>query len=388
MNTRVQQRSRTFESANRLTQGVSKIRDVFGNTISNGTLQMIPDPFIRVQLRSIARKLKSPNAGVLFEPLLDRTRPVSHTTIPEQNKTSGQVPFEMFQELDDFRPTDVFLGMQPDVQINSLALWRYANCRNSRDLTPRTPTRHNGRLSFKRPSPTHRRDQRKSAFVEKDQRDLTSKSVFLYAAIDNVSSAGSFYDLFLVPVSQASGNSTPVQSKFARHGWDDTLHQNISGLPQPLFFGSTTQSYTHSLWPLASESQLTSFAAFHSALLVVPVLLLTLMLFRLVPYTASAMHILHLMNILAFSLLPALFYRSLATQSRAGVASQAAFGFHMVSYNHVNIDFTRIILLLRNSIDKFLFIGRRDGNVSKCANIIASLRNCARNTFPSLQKFT
>ena len=350
MNTRPQQSGRTLKPANRLKQRFLKNLEICRDAIGYRTFQMIPDPFIGIQFRRISRESKGTNFRMFFKPLLSPGRPVRHAAIPEQNKTFGQMPLEMLQEFDHLRPTDVLLRMQPDVKINPFMLWRYADGRNRRNLTPTSSRDQNRRLSFGRPSPSYRRNQRKAALVKKHDGNSSFQSVFLYAAIGIFSSEEPPAHLSPAPCLQVSDNSSLIRSRLSRHVSDDTQLLNADLLPLQSFASSITQLNIRSSALLATESRPTVYAAFHSAFLAALAPLLILILLLLVLDTASATYTQNLPNILVSLLPPTFLIRSLATQSRAGAAFQAAFGFHVVSCHQINTSLNQILLLLRKSI--------------------------------------
>ena len=350
MNTGPQQFGRMLKPPYRFRQRIFEINKISGNTIGQSTFQMIPNPFIRIQLRGIGRESESTNLGMFFKPSLGLIRPMRGAAIPENNKTFRQMPLEMPQEFNDLRPTDVLLRMQPDVKVNPFALWRHADSRDRRNLAPTSSRRQNRRLSSGSPRPLHRRNQGEAALVEKYQRNLSTQSVFLYAATGTSSTFQLPGRFVLAPYSQAFDNSNPIQLKFARHDSDGIQPQNGALLLQLSFGLSTILLHTRSSPLLAIEYRPASFAAFHSASLAVLVLLATLVHFHLAVDAVSANSSRHLLNIPVFGLLPAVLFLFPATRLRAGVASQGALGFHVVSWNQINTDIQRSLLLLRKSI--------------------------------------
>ena len=350
MNTRPQQFSRTLKPAHRLRQRIPENHKISWDTVGYRTLQMIPDPFIGIQFRRVGRESTGANFGMFFQPLLGLSRLVRHTAIPEQNKTFRQMSFEMFQEFNHLRPTDVLLGMQSNVKVNPFTLWRHADRRDGRNLTPTARGGQDRHLSLGRPRSLHRRNQRKAALVKKHQRNSSTQSVFLYAANDTFSNSALPVRSSPAPFSRAFGNSSLTQSRLSKYVWDDTRPLSADLLPRRSFSLSTTLSNTRSSSLLATKSQPTSCAAFLSASLAVPGLFLILTLLLLAVHTALAMYTPNLQNTLAFGLLPAFLVPVSATRSRAGVASQVAFGFHVVSWNQINTSFNHFLLLLRKSI--------------------------------------
>jgi len=256
---------------------------------------------------------------------------MGHAPIPEQNKTVGQMPLKMLQEFNHFRPTDVFLRMKPEVKINPFTLWRYADGRDCRNFAPTARGGQDRRLSSGRPRSLHRRNQGKAALFKKYERNSSSQSVFLYAANDTSSTFELPVRFSLSPFSQASDNSSLNRSATAKYIWDDRQLLNVDLLPRQSFALSTVLLNTHSSLPLAEESQPMSYAAFLSAYLVGLFLIWIPVLFALVLHTASATYALNSLNMATSWLLPTRLIPPLTTRSRAGVFSQVALRFHMVS---------------------------------------------------------
>ena len=338
MNTRPQQSGRTLKPANRFKQRLLKNLEICRDAIGQRTFQMIPDPFIRIQFRGISRESEGANFRMFFKPLLGSSRPVRRAAIPEQNKTFGQMSFEMFQEFDHLRPTDILLGMQSDIKIDPFVLWRYADRRDGRNLTPTASRSQDRCLPLGCPSPLDRRDQGEAALVKKYDGNSSSQGVFLYAATGT--SSNSELPVHFSPelFSPASDNSIPYRLADSKYIWDGT--QPLAGavlLPRS-FASSTILSNTRSSPLLAEEFRPTSRAAFHSACLADLLPILVLILFALVLYTAFATDAPNFSNTLTSLLLPALLIRPLTTQSLAGAASQVVLGFRLVSCNQININ--------------------------------------------------
>lgn len=350
MDTRPQQIIRTLEPSYRGTQQIPKMISITGNTINYRTLQMVPDPFIRIQLRSIARELKGSNDRVVFEPLLDRRSSMRHATIPEQNETFRQMPFEMLQKLNDLRPTDVLLRMKSHVKRNPFALQRYANRRNRGYLRPTPSTRQDGRLPTRCPGSSYRRDQEKATLIEEYQRDATPSSVFLYVAIGNVSSVLWLLRSVLLTFSQVSDSSNPIQLKVAKYDWDDKQFSNAALLLWQLAAWSTDRWSNRSLRPLAKEFVSVHPSAFGLILQASLVPAWTLVLVLLLSQRAASRDELNLQSNRLPSTRPTDSFHFAATRGPVGVALRDAFGFHVVSWNHIIMVNNMFLLLLRKSI--------------------------------------
>lgn len=77
---------------------------------------MIPDKFIRIELRSIGRQKMDMKARVLPQELSDTACAVWQTAVPEKHHMSSKMTEQVCQELDDLQCTNVLIGVKPTVQ--------------------------------------------------------------------------------------------------------------------------------------------------------------------------------------------------------------------------------------------------------------------------------
>ena len=345
MNTRPQQFGRTLKPSHRFDQRILKITKVSGNAVGQRAFQMIPNPLIRVQVRSVGRKSKSVNFRVLFKPLFGLSRSVGHTAVPEQNKTFPQMPLEMLQKFNHLKTTDVLFGMQPDVKINPFTLWRCADGRNRRNFAPASCHWQNWRLPSGRPRPLHARNQRKAALVKKHQRNFLSFGLFLYAASSVSSNSELPVRSSPEPLSQASDNSTPYRLANSRYIWGGTRLSGVALSLHRFLLSSIIPSHIRSLQHLPIKSSLTYSAAFHSAYCLDPQRLSLLTRLLRIADTVSSSRTPNSSNILTSWLLPARLILLSATRLLAGAVSQVASGFHVVSWNQLNMLLDKDLLL-------------------------------------------
>jgi hypothetical protein len=323
---------------------------MFGNTVSRMALKIRPDKFVGIKLRRIRRERISDDAAMVLEESFDSGCPMNHAPVPEKNKAFPKVPKQKLQKEDNFLMTNVAIRMETDIQLDTPSMGRYADSRDSRNLCPMPGAIKNRRFSAGSPCPTNIRDQRESAFIEKDERDATPSGVFLYAATQNASNVLSPSRCVPLPAWLASDNSSPFPGESTRYDWGDRLPQNFSRLPRRFFESSRDPWNSRSLRPLSEVSGLNSVSYAYLALRDVPVQVLPLVHQRHSFYALRATGEPSLLNNRFSRQQPADLILVLAVQQRAGGAAQAAFGFHMVSWNHNNIFIGIFLLLLRNSI--------------------------------------
>ena len=350
MDARPQQFWRTLQPTHWRSQQISEVFGIFGNAISYRALQMIPNPFIRIQLRSITRKFKGTDVRpMLSEPLFDRSSLVRHATIPDQDEAFRQMPVEMLQELKDLRPTDIFVRMKSDIKTDPSGFNRDADSRNRGNLRPTPSTRQDRSVATWSPRPPNGRNQQKATLVKKHRRDTTPLSVFLYAAIDNVSSALWPLDFSVWLFSRAFDNSIPSPLKAAKYDWDGRRFPNAALLPRRFSGWSTDRLNNHSSRPLAKEFVPTYSFAFCLTSMAFQKLLWSLNLLRPVFGEFLSTSTVNSKNNL-FSWQPPADLIFSAARWPAGDVPRVAFGFHMVSWNHHSSLISKFLLLLRKSI--------------------------------------
>lgn len=326
------------------------MQNMLGNTVSRMVFKIRPDELIGIELRRIRRKRISDNTAMTLEESFNSGCPVNHASVPKENKAFPKMSKQKLQETDNFLMANVAIRMETDIQVDMPSVSRDSNSRDSRNLCPMPGAIKNRRLAAGSPCPTNIGNQRESAFVEKDERDATPFGVFLYAATQNASNVLSPSRSVPLPAWLVSDNSSPFPEEFARYDWGDRLPQNFFRLPRRFFESSRDPWNSRSLRPLSEVSGLNSVSDVCLALQDAPAQAWPLAPQRHSFYALHATDEPNLLNNRFSQQQPAGLIPALVAQQRAGGAVQAAFGFHMVSWNHNSTFNGGFLLLLRNSI--------------------------------------
>ena len=88
-----------------------KMVEVFGETVREGALEMVPDKFVGVELGGVSRKAIGTQPGMAAEKLRDRRSLVRPAVIPEEDHGAPQVAEQVSKELDHLRRADVLVGV-------------------------------------------------------------------------------------------------------------------------------------------------------------------------------------------------------------------------------------------------------------------------------------
>lgn len=323
---------------------------MFRNAVSHMVFKIGPNELIGIELRGIRRKMVGTDALMACKESLNFRRPVNHASVPQEHKTFAKMSKQMLKETHNFSVADVTSRMKTDIKLDTPSFGRDTDGRNSRNLRPMASTVQYGGLSFGRPTLTDIRDQREATLVKKDERDALSFSVFLYAATHSASSVSPLFHSFPLPVLSASDNSIPFLAGATRYDWGDRLPQTFSRLPRKSFGWSRVLWNNHYLrLPLeAPEPIFVSGGRLTWRDAPVQTLPSTHQLLSSgVPYASDEPN---LLNSRFSRQQPADSILVLIAQQRAGAAAQAAFGFHMVSWNHDSTFNNIVPLLLRKSI--------------------------------------
>ena len=324
---------------------------MFGNTVSRMALKIRPDEFIGIELRRIRWKRIGNDARMVLEESFDSGCPMNHAPVPKENKPFPKMPEQKPQKEDNFLMTNVTVRMETNIQFNTPPLSRDADSRDSRNFCPMPSAIENRRFPAGRPCSTNIGNQRKTALVEKDKRDATPSGVFLYAATHNASNVLSPSRSVPLPAWLVSDNSSPFPEESARYDWGDRLPQIFFRLLRRFYGLSRDPWNNRSLQPLSEVSEPNSVSGVCLALPDAPARAWPLTPRHRSFYTLHATGELSLLSNRFSQQQPADLIPALAVQQRAGAAVQAAFGFHMVSWNHNSIFNGIFLLFLRNSID-------------------------------------
>ena len=212
-----------FEPFGRASKQAPEIIRVFGNAVGDTSFHARPHELVGIKLRSVSGEKVRMNTGMVFKEPLDRPGLVHTASVPQKHKSSVQVPEKVSQERQDLRMPDVLQGMKADIQSNPPFARRDADDRDGRYLRPSPGDFKNRSLSNGSPGLSDSRDKAKPSLVEEDKGDVKPFGLFLYAAMNGVSTV-------LFPSHPARGllsvvfdNSNPFRSGATRYYWNDKI---------------------------------------------------------------------------------------------------------------------------------------------------------------------
>lgn len=204
------------------------MRQISRHTICERPFEPIPDKLVRIELGRISREPIEMESGMPMDKILCRGSLMWAPFIPEQNDMPSKMPRQMHEEANHLRAFNVLIGMESGIECNLSSFRRNSERRDSRYLGPMTSDTKQRSLSFRRPGSRNGWNEKKSAFIEKNQVRRQFFSLFLYGARHTVSSAEWPSRLVLERVSAVSDNSNRDLSKIATSDLDGTLHQTPS----------------------------------------------------------------------------------------------------------------------------------------------------------------
>jgi hypothetical protein len=204
-----------------------------GHAVSQGSFELCPDEFIRIEFRGVAWETMGVKPRVFTEELLDQGCLVGSAVIPQEDHGATQVPEQLCEKTSHFWEADIFIAMESGIESNAPAFRGDADRRDGRDFGPSSSTAETGSLSPWPPGAGNVGDQKEAAFIKKRQVGPKSFGFFLYEATDTASSDGWLPRPVPWPFSLASGSSIPDQSS-ASTGWPwNSESQNVFRLPRP-----------------------------------------------------------------------------------------------------------------------------------------------------------
>ena len=195
-------------------------------------LGVIPRLLGGIELRGIRWKpLHADRPAMTLQVLAHRSSPVAVAPIPDEHELVAYAATEMSQETHDLGPADICRVDLP-VQADLPSVRGQGDRVNDRQPVMSIPSPQNGRLSPRRPRPTHHRLKHEAAFVKENDATAFPAGVFLYAA--SVACATARLPFRPAPErgALASDRSSPDAPIATRRGRDDTERQTSSRSPR------------------------------------------------------------------------------------------------------------------------------------------------------------
>lgn len=151
-------------------------------------LQVAPDHFHWVELRSVGRKQDRVEAGGSLEILGDSPTPMnpgcgfrgSPQAVPDQDHRGMDLPAQLAKEVDDLGCGDVGLGTEPEVQLDLIAGGGHTQSSKDGDfLVGARALRQKRSVAAGRPASSNQGGHQKAGFVEENQAGSQAGGFFL-----------------------------------------------------------------------------------------------------------------------------------------------------------------------------------------------------------------
>lgn len=220
-----------LDSSERAAQMNPQLIQFFVSTVGQVAFAMRPDLLHRVEFRCVAWEWIDMQPLVLTQKGFDIFTRVDLPPIPDQNHLSSQMPQQVLQEANDFRPGHV-VAVETDVKSHSFAEGGDGEAGDDRKLLTPVAMPQEGGAAHRRPGSTDIGDEEKSALIEKGEMGPKCLGFFLFGARD-ISSIGRWPPRPAAgPVVPASGNSSPgrgVTASTPPRGCSEPCHASGSG---------------------------------------------------------------------------------------------------------------------------------------------------------------
>jgi len=146
-------------------------------TIGQGGLEMIPNAFIRIQLRRIGRKWNQDQTRCPAQKLADGLAPMGRAVIQHNDQQAVDLPQQMTEKRRHFFPLDVVF-IQMAVERATTTFRTDGEAGNRRNAVVAIPVTNDRGVSHRTPCFSNRGNQEEARFVEKDDMGRQPSDVF------------------------------------------------------------------------------------------------------------------------------------------------------------------------------------------------------------------
>jgi len=155
--------------------------DMVGSEVGkSAVLQVCPDLLHRVEFRGVGREPFHMPSRMLAEVMSDLVVAMRASQVPQQDERTGVVSPQMRQESKDLRATDVFVGMERQVEVDATAPWGDDQGSNTGDLLVGSgPDGQFGGLAPQAPGPSDQGSHQEAGLIEADQAGAEAGEFFL-----------------------------------------------------------------------------------------------------------------------------------------------------------------------------------------------------------------
>src|SRR6266849_10194253 len=121
-----------LQASGRLTECTLEMFLILGDAVGNGFLEIGPNKFIRVQFWRIAWEEISVDSAMSLEISFDDISLMNLVVVPYDDNLASKVPLEVGDKLGHFRLADVLIGVECNIEPQSLSLGRNADAADGR----------------------------------------------------------------------------------------------------------------------------------------------------------------------------------------------------------------------------------------------------------------
>jgi len=149
-------------------------------TIGQLFFDMVPDPFIGIQLRGIGRERNQMQPASMREKLLDRWAAMDSSVVQQHHQMPTNLAQQMPQKKNDFFSGDVVL-IKLTIQRAVKPVGTHSNSRDSGDAIMPVPVGQDRCPAHRTPRLMDRRDQEEAGFINEDEVGFQPCGVFFTA---------------------------------------------------------------------------------------------------------------------------------------------------------------------------------------------------------------
>ena len=143
----------------------SKMPKIFGDTVCDTSLEMIPNQFVRVKLGRVSREVKGLDSGILFKDLPYKLGSVDRAFVPEKEELAGKVTSKLPDKVSHLRGSNVFVRVEASVKSEAFSFGRDADRRDGRDFSPASRDCESRSSALRRPRFLEIGNERESAQI-------------------------------------------------------------------------------------------------------------------------------------------------------------------------------------------------------------------------------
>ena len=110
--------------------------EILRGAVDHGTLEMVPDELVGIELGCVAREALRLQARVLRQEEPDGDSAMRAIAVPQEDNRPADVPEQLPEELDDFEEADILIVMETGMEMYAPTMWRHGEHGECGDLRP------------------------------------------------------------------------------------------------------------------------------------------------------------------------------------------------------------------------------------------------------------